>query len=144
MRGMQSLRSGGRRSSEDGAAALEFAVVLPILVLLVLGIVDFSRGFQAHIALTQAVREAVRPLALSLTEDGVGPLDLAQQRFDATVDTSSTHAASLTIDADCEGNATNAVVEGTATVNFVTPLGNFIGGATSFAVESRAEMRCGG
>jgi Flp pilus assembly protein TadG len=40
----------------DGAAVVEFAVVLPILLLIIWGIVDISRAFQAIDSLTSAVR----------------------------------------------------------------------------------------
>lgn len=49
---------------DGGAAAVEFALVLPVLLLLVLGIIDFGRAFNMQIALTQAAREGVRALAL--------------------------------------------------------------------------------
>ncbi len=56
-------RSAGRR--EEGAAALEFALVLPILLLLVLGIIDFGRAYSAKIKLAGAAREGVRVWATS-------------------------------------------------------------------------------
>jgi Flp pilus assembly protein TadG len=51
-----SIDAGRRR----GQAAVEFALTLPLLFLLVLGIVDFGRIFIAANALTQGTREAVR------------------------------------------------------------------------------------
>jgi Flp pilus assembly protein TadG len=50
---------------ERGAAAVEFAFVLPLLMLLVVGIIDFSRIFNAEIQLSQAAREGVRLAALA-------------------------------------------------------------------------------
>ena len=55
------------RSSERGAAALEFALVLPILIMLVFGIIEFGRGYHAKVELTGAVREGARALALGKT-----------------------------------------------------------------------------
>lgn len=49
---------------ERGAAAVEFAIILPILVLLVMGIVEFSRAYSAKEALQYAVREGARALAI--------------------------------------------------------------------------------
>jgi Flp pilus assembly protein TadG len=51
-------------SGERGAAVVEFALVLPILVLLVFGIIDFGQGFNAQVELRGAVREGARALAL--------------------------------------------------------------------------------
>ena len=53
-----------RRSPIGGAAAVEMALVLPLLLLLVFGIVDFGRALNLQITLTQAAREGVRPAAL--------------------------------------------------------------------------------
>jgi Flp pilus assembly protein TadG len=43
---------------------VEFALVLPILMMFILGIVEFGRGYNAKIELTAAVREGARAAAL--------------------------------------------------------------------------------
>lgn len=48
------------RFSERGAAAVEMAIVLPLLVLLLGGIVDFGRAFYTKNILTNAAREGAR------------------------------------------------------------------------------------
>jgi Flp pilus assembly protein TadG len=48
------------RRAKRGQSAVEFALVLPVLMLVVLGIVDFGRVFIAANALTHGTREAVR------------------------------------------------------------------------------------
>jgi len=53
-----------RRQDERGAAMVEFALILPILVLFVFGIVEFGRAYSARIQLTAAVREGARAGAL--------------------------------------------------------------------------------
>ncbi len=55
---MKALR--GHRSAERGAAAVEFALVVPVLVLLLFGIIDFGLWFEDSIALRQGVREGAR------------------------------------------------------------------------------------
>src|SRR5215831_13065346 len=52
------------RASDRGAAAVEFALVLPILVILIFGIIDFGRMLNAKITLTEAAREGARATAL--------------------------------------------------------------------------------
>jgi Flp pilus assembly protein TadG len=54
----------GRRHSERGAAAVELALVLPILLLLVFGIVEFGRSYNIQISLTGAAREGARVMAI--------------------------------------------------------------------------------
>lgn len=55
-----------RRSmrNEDGAAAVEFALILPVLILLILGMIEFSFVFNAQISLTNAAREGARVMAI--------------------------------------------------------------------------------
>jgi hypothetical protein len=45
---------------EVGSAAVEFALVLPLVVLLIFGLIDFGRLFFVKISLTSASREAAR------------------------------------------------------------------------------------
>lgn len=46
--------------SQSGASAVEFAIVLPILVLLVFGIIEFSVAFYDKAMITNASREGAR------------------------------------------------------------------------------------
>ena len=58
-------RSFLKRKNEQGAAAVEFAFVLPILLLLVFGIIEFGLVFNRYISVTHAAREGVRVYALT-------------------------------------------------------------------------------
>lgn len=49
---------------ERGAAAVEFALVAPILLALVGGIIEFSYTYNLQISVTQAAREAARTMAI--------------------------------------------------------------------------------
>ncbi|PTL71599.1 pilus assembly protein TadE [Rathayibacter caricis DSM 15933] len=54
-----------RRLGEDkGAVALEFALVLPILMVVLVGIIEFSLLFTAQTTITNAAREGARSMAL--------------------------------------------------------------------------------
>ena len=53
-----------RLRNERGATAVEFAMILPLLILLVLGIAEFGRAFQVQGTLSAAAREGVRLMAL--------------------------------------------------------------------------------
>ncbi len=52
--------SSGRKVRDRGSAAVEFALVLPLLLLIVFGIIDLGRALNAQITLTEAAREGVR------------------------------------------------------------------------------------
>ena len=53
-----------RMSDQRGASAVEFALVVPLLILLVIGIAEFGRAFQVQSTLSAAAREGVRSMAL--------------------------------------------------------------------------------
>ncbi len=46
--------------SEDGATLVEFALIMPLLVLLLFGIIDFARYFYAASSVNSAARESAR------------------------------------------------------------------------------------
>lgn len=48
------------RTLDRGAAAVEFALVVPLLLLLVMGILDYGRFFFDSVSLRQGAREAAR------------------------------------------------------------------------------------
>lgn len=56
------------RRGERGAAAVEFALVFPLLALLVLGIIDFGMLVSANLTVTNAARDAARTASLGGTE----------------------------------------------------------------------------
>ena len=53
-------REGRRRRTESGAAAVEFALVLPLLVVLVLGIISYGVMLSFRQTLSQATTEGAR------------------------------------------------------------------------------------
>ena len=57
-----------RRLDERGQALVELALVLPILLLVLMGIVDFGRVFHGHLAVTSASRQAAREASLGRTD----------------------------------------------------------------------------
>lgn len=123
-----------RREDQRGAALVEFALVLPILILFVFGIVEFGRAYSARIQLTSAVREGARAVALgadgvAATRDGAPGLDPAL-------------AASQITTNSCSGATPppNAVVSATYPFNYTIPL--FRTG--TWALSATGVMRCGG
>lgn len=55
----------GSSGADRGATAVEFALLLPLLLLIVMGIIDFGRMLNAQQTLTQAAREGARLVALA-------------------------------------------------------------------------------
>ena len=58
--------------SDRGAAAVEFALVLPLLILLVFGIIEFGRVYNLYLAVTHAAREGAR---IASVRNGTGATD---------------------------------------------------------------------
>lgn len=54
----------GGLAGDAGAAALEFAILLPVLLLLIYGFIEGSRMYQARMAMSYAAREGARVLAV--------------------------------------------------------------------------------
>jgi len=77
--------------SERGTALVEFALVAPILLLLVFGIIEFGRVLNAYNDLTQLAGQGARAAAVSRNPDGT-----AVGAVSGTVD-----------DADCGGQTTS-------------------------------------
>jgi Flp pilus assembly protein TadG len=50
---------------ERGAVAVEFALVFPILILVLVGIIEYGAVFNAQLMVTGAAREASRSMALT-------------------------------------------------------------------------------
>ena len=57
---MRRKRHGMRVRDDRGASALEFALVVPVLLVLIFGMIEFGLVFQAQLALTHAAREGAR------------------------------------------------------------------------------------
>jgi Flp pilus assembly protein TadG len=124
------------RRGERGQSLVEFAMVVPILLLLVFAIIDFGRLLMNQVTLTNAVREGARIAAVGATSGEV------TTRVQTTAP-GLTPAVSYT-PADTGENLT---VSATADISFITPMGRFIsliGGGelqNSFTLSSTAHMR---
>ena len=53
-------RRGGANSRETGATDVEFALVLPLLLILIVGLIDFGRMGFVEVSITSASREGAR------------------------------------------------------------------------------------
>jgi Flp pilus assembly protein TadG len=62
---MTTITTRRSRSSEDGQTAVEFALVLPILAVLLFAIVEFGVTFHDYVTVTDASRVAARKAAVS-------------------------------------------------------------------------------
>lgn len=107
------------KARDRGATAVEVALLMPILLMLVMGIVDFGRALHAQITLTQAAREGVRVAALK--QSG------ASTRTQNAATGLSGVGVSVTACPSSSGGSSSAEVQATYTFNFVTPVGGLAG-----------------
>jgi hypothetical protein len=89
---MATLTSGRGSRSERGSQLIEFGLVLPLLLLVVLGIMDFGLLFQKYEAVTNAAREGARIAAL----DGYTEADVVA-RVDQYLDDAGLYDAPIPI-----------------------------------------------
>jgi Flp pilus assembly protein TadG len=73
------MRQHGRRLDQRGQALVEMALVLPVLLLLVVGMMEMARAWNAKQAITDAAREGAR---LAVVGDGGD-----QAEVEAAIDT---------------------------------------------------------
>src|SRR5205085_7431285 len=66
-RGHRGSPMGRRLGREDGAAAVEFAIVSTILFLIVFGIIEFGRTYSQYEVMQGAAREGARRAAVGAT-----------------------------------------------------------------------------
>jgi len=77
------------RRKQDGQAMVEFALVAPILLLLVFGIIQFGILLNNYLTLTDAVRAGARQAAVSRTlSDPAGTAENRVRTAAANLDTS--------------------------------------------------------
>jgi Flp pilus assembly protein TadG len=120
-----------------GQNIVEFALVVPMLLLLVIGIAELGRAWMAKNILTGAAREAVRVLAVP---DPPGGVSAATIRANQILTTAGITTATLSI-----VNATAPFGDVTVTVNYAFPvvIAGFIPGLDNATVplSSRTTMR---
>ena len=129
-------RSGRGPSSGDerGTAVIEFALILPMLVMLVFGIIGFGRAYNAKISLTAAAREGARLLALN------GTVAQVEQRVrDSAPSLDPDLITFNTITAPCAAGSL-VEVEASYPMGWDVPM---VGGGT-WTLQGRGVMRCGG
>jgi len=114
--------SRSRKARDRGTAAVEFALVLPVLLLIVFGIIDFGRALNAQIVLTGAAREGVRLAALGYPDAAI------QARVAAAAPDLS--GVTVTVAASCPpgaGPTADAEVNVSYSFSFITPIGAVAG-----------------
>jgi hypothetical protein len=150
---MRGARGSTRRRARDerGAVAVEFAIIAPILILLVLGIIEFGFGYHAWDSTQNAAREGARVAAVDNVEANIrartasaaGVLD--QSNLVILIECGPPPAGPfVTCDqGDLSLLSAGDVVRVTVdySYNFMTPLPNLVGLGSQMDMSSVAEAR---
>jgi Flp pilus assembly protein TadG len=135
-------RPGGRSTRRPGQALVEFALIAPLLLLIILGMVEFARAWSAHHVIADAAREGARLSAI----------------FDASIDATAVHdsvvaklnraglngpSANITVDdsGEEEGQPSEVYIEYPYTLTWLAPLMKWTSGEESITLRSRIVMR---
>ena len=133
-----------RPSGERGASAVEFAILLPLMLLIIGGIVDFGRFFFAKIELTNAAREGARAAVVTTGTPTPGPTERALAALPGVT------TPSVAISPICATAGSTATVTVSVSSPFewmvLEPAMKLVGGAAALppSVGGKAAMRCGG
>lgn len=140
-----------RRRNERGQGLLEFAAVVPIFLLIVMGVIDFGVGLKTWIQITNAAREGARYGAVHCSAgeiDGTPVIDLVEDRAIDSATGLGLDSSNVDVSSNCvAGNSTESVnVTIEYDYNLISPLGgmmSFLGGGipSSIKLTSSADMR---
>ncbi|KRF08447.1 pilus assembly protein TadE [Arthrobacter sp. Soil782] len=126
------------KRDDRGAVAVEMALLLPVLVLLLLGIMEFGRAYNAQVTLTNAAREGVRVMAIT------------NVRADARTAAKNVATTLALTDSSFTFNTTPASSPATCaagrqvTVTISYSLDTLTGIAGPFSMTGKGVMQCGG
>jgi Flp pilus assembly protein TadG len=127
-----------RLRNQRGASAVEFALIVPVLIVLVLGIAEFGHAFQVQGTLSAAAREGVRAMALQNDQDAA--MD-AVQAAASSLDPAITDAQIDVTPEVCPPGGGGTLVS--LTIDYPMPfLTGFFG--SSVALTGTGVMRCNG
>lgn len=136
---------------EKGAVAVEFALVLPIFLVLVLGIFEFGRGFNIQISLSEAARESARYAAVHSMSTSFSVLGAQDAGVVAAPSVGLTPADVEISFQNLDGSAALTCASGVNVIStvsystgFLTGIEKLIGVTEPFVVTGKGVMRCGG
>jgi Flp pilus assembly protein TadG len=123
--------------ADQGAAAVEFVLVLPVLLIVLFGIIDFGRLMYAKLELAEAAREGARAAALVSVDDSRNTINDIVAEMSSDMDS----PYSISGCGSSPGPGDDARVTLVYHFSFVTPfLG--IGGDDGLTLTQTAVMPC--
>ena len=136
--------TGHPRKREGGQSLVEFALVLPIFLVVLFAIVDFGMAFHAWITVTNSAREGARIGAVH------APAATIEQRVRDTADSLDQDLLTVSVsNADDQGGqpGESVVVDVSYSYSLITPLADLLNKfswgsiPSTLSLDSLAEMR---
>lgn len=144
------MRKRFERVRERGAAAVEFALVLPVLVLLILGMVDFGFAISAEAIVGNAARDGARVASLGGSESVAKSAALkSSSSLVGTPPTVNVKCLQADLVTACPGanydaaRSVGSIVVVTVSYNYhyITPFVSMVGVADPLVVSKSSYMR---
>ena len=136
----------GHSSCDRGQSLVEFAVVLPVLLLLVIGMIEFARAWMFQQVITNIAREGARYAVLPTVNQS-----LVQTRIDQLLTAANINPASTTVNLTictgpaCTGSDDVVQIQVPYQFNLVGPIANFVcggcGALSSITLSTTSTMR---
>lgn len=128
-----------RLRDERGASAVEFGMIVPLLLVLLLGIIEFGHAFQVQGTLSASAREGARRMALQ--NDQAQARDAVQEAAAAL--SPGITDAQISIDPASCPVASDTDTDVVVTISYPMPFLTGFFGAT-VGLSGRGVMRCQG
>ena len=133
---MKCKRSSNPKIPQSGQELVEFAIVIPILLLVVFGVLDLGRIFHSAITITNAAREGAR-YAMKHSDDVIGIVDATL----AEAQNSGIDLSTSIIDVSCPmGCDSSLPIRVTVQYNFTFLMIGFVFPDPNLAIIRSAEM----
>ena len=130
-----------RARGDRGAAIIEFALLLPVLILLLFGTIQFGIAYNRKQGLHAAAREGARVASLPTTTSGQISTRVNDALTGVPLSGSPTITVSPNLTRPCENRRGQAVV---VTVSAATTLDIPLWGVQSITMTSKGSFRCEG
>jgi Flp pilus assembly protein TadG len=131
--------------SEDGVAVIEFALTLPLLLVIVLGMFDFAMAFRQYQVMTNAAREGARMAVLP----GYSDSDIETRVSDYLTASGVTATVETALETESVSPASgpsfsvrHVTLTSTYTFSFLGPIAGLFGGNfSSVTLTAQSVMR---
>lgn len=112
-----------RRFGDGGAAAVEFALILPVLLSVVFGILEYGWIFYQQFNLASAVRNGLRQGVTISQTASPNPQETCRQKALADLQTMGISPASVTVTATYAGSTPTRTMTLSASMNYSKLIG---------------------